>query len=114
MRSLASSTIHSGLNRSYDLALNRKRTTWDTRAGRCGVSPAAESSGDFVDVHLVAFGTQADAGQLRFDFLEHARHHHRRNCSDVIDQALRLAALGARTSEVPLFHPKIPNALVVG
>ena len=66
------------------------------RAGRRLMAAAAKLRGDVVDVHLVVLGAKADARDFRFDFLEDAGDHDRRDGADVINQSLGVVALARR------------------
>ena len=70
--------------------------------------------GNFVHVHLVALGPEADAGQFRLKFLKHARYHHRFDGADVVNQAFRVVAFGAGAGKIRLFQPEPRNPVVGG
>src|SRR5437016_5791187 len=95
-----------------DFALDRDRIADNTRAGRGGMAATAEQGGDIVYIHFFAFGTKADAGQLRFDFFKHTSHHDGFDGADVIDQALGVVRAGAGASEVGFLQPEISDLVV--
>ena len=88
------------LDRGDDSTLGGHRWPGDAGASSSGMSTTAELSSNFVDVYLVVFGTQADAGETRLDLLKDTRHHHRSDCTNVIDQTLGFAAVRARAREM--------------
>src|SRR5258708_8010769 len=96
-----------------DAALDGERTAWDARSGRCRMAAAAELRGDFVYVHSIAFRSQTDPSQFRFEFFEDTCHHDRRNGADVVYEALGIAALGAGAGEGGLFEPVIGDLILV-
>src|ERR1035438_6400526 len=101
------------LDGGNDFALLRKGAPRNTRASRRRVAAPAELRGDGIHIHLLALRAQADAGQLRVDFLEHAGDHHRGNGADVVDEALRVAALGAGAGEVGFLEPEVSDLVLV-
>ena len=56
--------IQSALDGGNHLALHRKRLARNARARRRRMAATAKLRGDFVHVHLVIFGTEADTGQF--------------------------------------------------
>src|ERR1017187_234862 len=102
------------LDGGNDFALRRKGAPRNARASRRRVAAPAELRGNGIHIHLLALRAQADAGQLRVYFLEHARDHHRGDGADVVDQALRVAALGAGAGEVGFLEPEVGDLILVG
>ena len=74
------------------------------------MAAAAELRGDFVHVHLVAFGAQADARQFRFHFLKDAGDHDRFDGADVVNQTFGVVALGAGAGEIGLLQPEVGDS----
>jgi hypothetical protein len=64
------------------------------------MAAAAELRGDFVHVHLVAFGAQADARQFGFDFLKDAGDDDRLDGADVVNESFRVVAFRAGAGEI--------------
>src|SRR5215212_11281864 len=73
----------------------------------------AELSGDFVDVHGLAFRTQTDAGEFRFQLFKHAGDDDRGDSTDVIDQALGIAAFSSGAREIGFLKPEPGNLILV-
>ena len=78
------------------------------------MAATAKLRGDFVHVHLVAFGTEADAGQFGFKFFKHAGDDDGFNGADVVNQTLRVVALRAGAGEISLFQPEPSDAVTGG
>jgi len=70
-----------------DFALNGHGPARDARASRGGVTAAAKLRRDFIHVHFLAFGAEADAGQFGLQFFENAGDNDWRNCPNVIDES---------------------------
>src|SRR5437763_345476 len=102
------------LYRCNHLPLHRERPPRDARARRSRMAAAAKLSGDLVHVHFFAFGTQADARQLRFDFLKHTRNDNGSNRPDMIYEPLGIAAVRARAGIVGFLEPEIRDLIVMG
>ena len=96
-----------------DAALGGRQFAGDTRAGRGRVPAAAEQPGDVADVYVLVLGAEADARELRLEFLEHTGDDDRVDGADVVDQSLRVAGGGAGAGEVLLLQPKVGNLVVV-
>ena len=77
------------------------------------MAAAAELRGDFVHVHLVVFGAQADARQFRFDFLKDAGDDDRLDGADMVNQSFGVVAFGAGAGEVGLLQPELGDLVVV-
>jgi len=77
------------------------------------VAAAAELRGDFVHVHLFAFGAEADASQFGLQFLEDASNHDRRDGADMVDESFRIAAVSASAGEVGFLQPEIGDLVLV-
>jgi len=95
-----------------DAALNGEGPAGDARPGGGAVAAAAELGGDVVDVHVVRFGTQADAGQSRFDFFKDAGDHDRFKGAQVINQPLGVVAVGAGARKIAVLEPKVGDLIV--
>ena len=95
------------------LALHGERFAGNARARGGAMAAAAKLRGDFVHVHLVAFGAQADARQVRFHFLEHAGDDDRLDGADVVNQTLRVVGFRAGAGEVRFLQPEIGDLVVV-
>jgi len=78
--------VKSFLDRGKHTALDRKRVARNPRARCRRVAAAAELRGDFVHVHLVALGAEADARQLGLQFFKNTGHDDRFNGADVVNQ----------------------------
>src|SRR5437899_3305998 len=96
-----------------DLALDGKGFARYAGTRRCLVTAAAELGGDFVDVHPLVFGAQTDARKGGFQFFKYASHHHGLDSADVIDEAFRIAAVGARAREIGFLQPIISDLVSV-
>ena len=94
------------------MAAMTRRWTESGLPGMCAPA-AAELLGNLADVHLVIFGTQADARQFRFNFLKDARDHHRLNITDVVNQAFSFVALGTGAGKVRFSEPEISNLILM-
>lgn len=70
------------------------------------VAAAAELGGDGVDVHLLALGAEADAGQAGFGLLEGAGDDDGFDVADVVDEAFAVAGRGAGAVVVGFFNQK--------
>src|ERR1051325_895333 len=84
------------------------------RTGGRGMAAAAENFRHGVDVHLLALGTEADAGERGINLLEQDRDDHRIDCADVVDQSLAVVRQCAGAGEVFLLEPEVGDAVVVG
>ena len=78
------------------------------------MAAAAELRGNFVHVHLVALGAEADAGQFGFDLLKDARDDDRLNGADVVNESLGVRAFRAGAGEISLLQPEPRNAVIGG
>lgn len=77
------------------------------------MAAATEFSGDFVDVHLLIFRAQADARQVRLQFLEEAGDHDGRDGADVIDKAFGVVRFRSCSGVVGFFQPEIGDLVVM-
>src|SRR5829696_3946514 len=98
--------IESLLKGRDDLALDRQRLAGNPRAGGCRVATARELRGDLVHIDLFTFRPKADPRQLRVYFFKDTRDHYGGNRPDMIDQSLRITAIGAGPGEVRLLQPE--------
>src|ERR1044071_4163631 len=105
--------IQTAVDSGDDLLLDGQRRSWNTRAGGRGMASTAKFSGDFIYVHFLALGTQADASQFGLQFLKHTRDNHRLDGADMIDEALGVAAIGAGTGEIGFLEPEVSDLIVV-
>ena len=77
------------------------------------MAAAAELRGDFVHVHLVAFGAEADADQIGFDFLENAGDDDRLDVADVVNESFGVLAFRAGAGKIGLLQPEPGNVVVM-
>src|SRR6202000_2027584 len=94
-------------------ALPRERFAGHAGAGRRRMATAAKLAGDGIDIDLVTFGTQADAGQFRFNFFKHTGDDDGLDGPDMINQTFRVIGLSARAVKINLLQPE-PGDPVVG
>lgn len=78
------------------------------------MAASTEFVGDQIDVHVLAFRTQADADHAALHLLEDARHDHRFDRTDVVDQALALLPFRTGTAVIAGAQPEICDAVIVG
>src|SRR5262245_29153250 len=81
----------------------------------CGgrVASSTKSLRDFVYTHLLALGTEAYAGQFRFQFLEHACHNNRFDGADVIDQPFRVILPSPGAREIGFLQPEVGDLVLL-
>ncbi len=107
-----------GVERSFecgdDAALGGERGAANSRAGGGWMATAAELRGDLVHINVLALGAEADAGQVRFHFLENAGYHHRRNRTNMVDEPFGITAVSAGALEVSFLEPEISDLVLMG
>jgi len=86
----------------------------DARTRRRRMAAAAKLRGDFVHVHPVAFGAEADAGHSGFDLLKDTRDHDRLDGADVVNQTFGVSAFRAGAGKISLLQPEPRDAVVGG
>ena len=70
------------------------------------MAAAAKLRGNVVHIDLVAFGTQADARELGFEFFKDARDDDRLDGADMVNKPFGIVAFGAGTGEIGFFQPE--------
>ena len=111
------SKLSCGIQRAFDggnhLALDGQRFAGNARARRRRMAAAAKLRGDFVHIHPVALGTEADAGQFGFDLLKDARDNDRFDGADVVNEPFGVRAFRAGAGEINFLEPKPPDAVAM-
>src|SRR5882724_8506986 len=98
----------------YHPALDGKRRAGNARAGGRPMPTAAKFSGDFVHVHLVALGTEADAREVWFHLFEEAGDDDGFDGANMVDQALGVVGARAGAVKVRLLQPEPGDLVVMG
>ena len=78
------------------------------------MAATAEDGGDFIYIHFIAFRTQADAREFRFQFLKNASHDHRCDGANMINQSFGIIRVCAGAEKVGFLEPEIGDLIVVG
>src|ERR1043165_526750 len=102
------------LNGVEHLPLPGVRLARNASAGSCLMAASAKLFGDFVHIHLLAFGSQANPRQLGFNFFENQGHHDRFNGANMVDQPLGIVRPCTRAGIIPFFQPEVSSLIVMG
>src|SRR5579884_2802486 len=96
-----------------DPPLDGQRWSGNPRACSSTMAASAKERRNLVHVHLLAFGTQANARQFGRDFLEKTRDDHRFNRADMVNQPFRVIGLCTGPGIILLLQPEISDLVIM-
>ena len=78
------------------------------------MATAAKLAANFIHVDRRMFRAEADAREFRLNFLKYARHDHRLDRADVVNQAFGVVTLRAGAGKITFLQPEPRDLIISG